>query len=185
MVWHPNYTITNKLIVSMRRIGEAIGEINGLALSSTVLARLELAARELSIHASTSIEGNPLPLTDVKRLLKAKTSHIRDTEREILNYNTALQTIHADVKSGKFRLDIPTIKAIQVTVVDGLMLSSDHVGRTRREPVLIRDSRRPDEVVFIPPDHADIERLAGDLINFVNQSSEEIDSIILAGLFHR
>ncbi len=72
MVWQPKYTITDKLIVTMHRIGEATGELKALRLSSNILAWLELEARELSAHASTSIEGNPLPLTDVKRLLKTK-----------------------------------------------------------------------------------------------------------------
>jgi Fic family protein len=185
MAWQPTYTITDKLIFTMRRIGEAIGELKALGLSSNIMARLELEARELSTHASTSIEGNPLPLTDVKRLLKTKSSHIRDTEREILNYNKALQAIHADVKSGKFRLDTPTMETIQAIVVDALMSNPDHVGKMRKEPVLIRDSRRPDDVVFIPPNHKDVPRLAGDLIDFVDQHGDEIDPIILAGLFHR
>lgn len=185
MAWQPKYTITNKLIVTMRRIGESIGEIKALGLSSNMLARLEREARELSTHASTSIEGNPLPLTDVKRLLKANPSHIRDTEREILNYNTALQTIHASVKAGKFRLDIPAMETIQAIVVDGLMANPVHIGNLRKEPVLIRDPRRPGDIVFVPPDHTDVPRLAGDLSDFVERQKEEIDPIILAGLFHR
>jgi Fic family protein len=185
MVWRPEYTITNKLVVTMRRIGEAIGEIKALGLNSTMLARLERQARELATHASTSIEGNPLPLTDVKRLLKESPSHMRDTEREILNYNNALQTVHAAVKSGRFRLDVPTMEATQAIVVEGLMSNTDHVGKMRKEPVLIRDPRRPDAVIFIPPDHKDVKRLAGDLTEFVNRRKDDIDPIILAGLFHR
>ncbi len=51
----------------------------------------------MSSYASTSIEGNPLPLTDVKRLLKTQKENVRDTEREVLNYNKALQSLYADV----------------------------------------------------------------------------------------
>lgn len=57
----------------MREIGEATtGEIKSFHLTKKVLAKLELEAMELSSYASTSIEGNPLPLTDVKQLLKTK-----------------------------------------------------------------------------------------------------------------
>jgi hypothetical protein len=52
--------------------------------------RLKLALA-LSSHTSTSIEGNPLPLTEVKQILKKNPTHIRDTELEILNYNEALE----------------------------------------------------------------------------------------------
>ena len=185
MNWQPKYTITDRLIVTMRRIGEATGEIKMLRLSPSALARLELEARALSTHASTSIEGNPLPLTDVKRLLKAGPTHIRDTEREVLNYNKALRKIHTDVKSGSFRPSRATMEPIQAIVVDGLMDNPDHIGKIRQEPVLIRDPRRPDSVVFIPPDHKDIARMIEDLAVFIAERGGEIDPIILAGLFHR
>jgi hypothetical protein len=73
-----------------RPIGESTGEIKSKSLAPTAIAKLELSAWVLSSYASTSIEGNPLPLTDVKRLLKTKKNHIRDTEREVLNYNNTL-----------------------------------------------------------------------------------------------
>ncbi len=184
MSWQPKYTITDRLLATMRRIGEALGEIGALGLSTNALARLELEARALSTHASTSIEGNPLPLTDVKRLLRASPAHIRDTEREVLNYNAALRKIHGDVKSGVFRLNRATMESIQAIVVDGLMDNPEHIGKLRREPVLIRDPRRPDSVVFIPPNHEDVERMVGDLTAFVAERSD-IDPIVLAGLFHR
>ncbi len=185
MSWQPKFTITNRLLATMRRIGEAIGEIKALGLGPAALARLELEARALSTHASTSIEGNPLPLTDVRRLLKKHPSHIRDTEREILNYNTALQKVHAAVKSGTFSLTKAAMEQVQATVVDGLMRNPGHVGRMRREAVVIRDPRRPDAVVFIPPDYKDVPRLARELAKFVADQREEIDPVILAGLFHR
>src|SRR5262249_22623778 len=145
------YAITNRLAGTIRRIGEAVGEIKTLRLSPNTPARLEMEARAPSTHASTSIEGNPLPLTHVRRLLKKQPAHVRDTEREILNYNNALQKIHSDVKSGTFSLDAKTMQSIQATVVKGLMVNPAHAGKIRREPVVIRDPLRPDAVVFIPP----------------------------------
>jgi len=84
MTWNSRYTISNKLLLTIREIGESIGEIRAQYLTHTALAKLGLSARELSSYASTSIEGNPLPLTDVKRLLKTGKESIRDTEREVL-----------------------------------------------------------------------------------------------------
>lgn len=68
MSWQPKYTISNKLVFTIRMIGEAIGAIKQSGLTGNVLAKLEYQARKLSSYASTSIEGNPLP-SDVKRLL--------------------------------------------------------------------------------------------------------------------
>ncbi len=185
MSWKPKYTITHRLIFTMRQIGEAIGAIRAVNLGSKRLAELEIEARAISTHASTSIEGNPLPLTDVKRLLKQDPAHIRDTEREVLNYNNALQAIYGQVRDGSFRLDMTTIEAVQGMVVDGLMRNPGEVGSVRQDVVVIRDPMKLDSVVFMPPDWKDVPRLLQDLVVFVNSQAGVIDPIILAGLFHR
>lgn len=185
MSWNPKYTITNKLLSTIRKIGESIGEIKGFDLNDKALARLTLDARELSSYASTSIEGNPLPLTDVKRLLKNNKTHIRDTEREVLNYNTALHELYSMVNSESFKLDIASLEKVQKKVVDGLMDNPSHCGRVRQAPVIIRNPKKPDEVVFIPPDDKDVKSLLLELMIFINENIGEIDPIILAGLFHR
>ena len=59
MPWKPKYSISDKLLLTIREIGEALGEIKSFSLSDQELAKLELDARELSSYASTSIEGNP------------------------------------------------------------------------------------------------------------------------------
>lgn len=185
MSWTPKYTISNKLLSTIREIGESLGELKSFSLSDQDLAKLEIDARELSSYASTSIEGNPLPLTDVKRLLKTQKENVRDTEREVLNYNKALQALYADVRSGKFKLDIKTLERIQGQVVNGLMDNPSHCGALRKAPVILRNPRKIDEVVFIPPDSKDVRKLTGDLLKFIENNIGKIDPIILASIFHR
>lgn len=156
-----------------------------MGLSRDTLAKLEIQARALSTHASTSIEGNPLPLTDVKKLLQSNPAYLRDTEREVLNYNHALQKIYTEIKTGTFHLSVQTMNAIQALVVKGLMEKAEDIGRIRQQHVVIRDPRRPDAIVFIPPDYKDVPKLTKDLIGFINRNVGTIDPIILAGLFHR
>lgn len=185
MSWAPKYTISNKLLSTIREIGESVGELKSFHLTDRDLAKLEVEARELSSYASTSIEGNPLPLTDVKRLLKTQKENVRDTEREVLNYNKALQSLYADVRSSKFKLNIKTLEKIQRQVVHGLMDNPAHCGALRKAPVIIRNPRNVDEVVFIPPDSEDVNKLTGDLLKFIDSNIGKIDPIILAGIFHR
>ncbi len=185
MIWSPQYTISNKLLLTIREIGESTGEIKAQNLTHSTLAKLELNARELSSYASTSIEGNPLPLTDVKRLLKARKESIRDTEREVLNYNNALQTLYKSVSQNRFKLNIKTLEHIQGLVVGGLMDNPSHCGALRQAPVIIRNPRKIDEVVFIPPDAKDVRQLIKQLMEFVNKNVGKIDPVILAGIFHR
>jgi Fic family protein len=185
MTWKPNYTITNKLLSTIREIGQSIGEIKSFSLKGKALATLELKARELSAYASTSIEGNPLALTDVKHLLKNRKEHIRDTEREVLNYNKTLQSLYTAVHAGKFRLNIATLEKVQSQVVKGLMDNPADVGHIRQAAVVIRNPRKLDEVVFLPPDAKDVKPLVSEMLYFINAHIEKIDPIILAGLFHR
>ena len=94
-MFEPKFIIRPRLLRTIREIGETLGMIRASNLSDARLARLTHTARALSAHASTSIEGNPLPLTDVKRLLKQAPAQTRDTEREVLNYNRALEWVQA------------------------------------------------------------------------------------------
>ena len=55
MSWQPKYTITDKLLFTIREIGEAIGQLKSIDLTANTLAKLEIEARELSTFASTSI----------------------------------------------------------------------------------------------------------------------------------
>ena len=89
-MFKPVYTVHTILLNNIVRIKNLITELNEQTFSDVVLARFEKESYALSTFASTSIEGNPLPLTDVRNILKHTPEHIRDTEREVLNYNNAL-----------------------------------------------------------------------------------------------
>ena len=78
-MFHPRYSITNRLLANVKRINVLINELNNNRFPHVVLLELERSAREVSSFASTSIEGNPLPLTEVKKILKSKPEHIRDS----------------------------------------------------------------------------------------------------------
>ena len=92
-MFQPNYIITNRLLEHIKRINMLVFELNHRRFSSIVLATFEKTAEAVSTYASTSIEGNPLPLTEVKKVLKSKPTYIRNSEREVLNYNQALQEL--------------------------------------------------------------------------------------------
>ena len=150
-MWAPNYTIRPRLLRITRAIGETLGSIRTGQLSEPKRARLTLEARALSSHASTGIEGNPLALTDVKRLLKHAPGQIVDTEREVLNYNRALEWLESEVQAGRFELSADRFATLQGMVVDGLMDNPFDVGHLRQKPVVIRDPRAIDSIVFHTP----------------------------------
>ncbi len=184
-MWKPKYTITNKLLRTIREIGESIGQLNAHSLSTNNLSKLELNAREISTFASTSIEGNPLLLTDVRRVLKTNKKNIRDTEREILNYNEALEKLYKKVEEKKFKINTTSLEEIQKSVTNQLLENPEDCGNLRTAPVLIRNPRKIHEVVFIPPDAKDIKNLMDQLMEFIKKNIDNIDPIILSGIFHK
>lgn len=168
----------------MRKIGEIVGELNSKVLSNTILMNMERNARELSVNSSTQIEGNPLPLTDVKKILKSRPEHIRDTEREVINYNKAMLILDEQIKSRNIsKLSNEFIYKIQSIVIDGLMNKS-YVGKYRTEPVFVNDPIKR-KTIYLPPDVKDVKPLMSELVEFVNENENEIDPLIIAGLFHK
>ncbi|MES9855896.1 MAG: Fic family protein [Sedimenticola sp.] len=184
-MWQPKYSIHNQLLRTIREIGEALGTIRSQSLSRSKLASLELEARTISSYASTSIEGNPLPLTDVKRLIKRSPKQVRDTEREVLNYNRALKWVQEEVRKNRFKPDTKTFELLQGIAVEGLMDNAFDVGNIRKKPVVIRNPRSIDDIVFMPPDHGDVEALCKELFSFIQENLSELDPILLAGIFHK
>src|SRR5258706_14201027 len=100
-MFQPQYTITDVLLSNIKRITSLVNEINNRRFPNVILLELERNAREVSSYASTSIEGNPLPLTEVKKILKNTPSYVRDSEKEELNYNQALQDLNTQLANGE------------------------------------------------------------------------------------
>lgn len=182
-MFQPQYTITDYLLANIKRINALVNELNNRRFPHIVLVELEKTARAVSTYASTSIEGNPLPLTEVKKILKSKPTYIRDSEREVLNYNQALQKLNKELEEGKIKLSLNLILQIQKQITEGLLPRFES-GRLREKPVVVNDPQTR-KVIYLPPDAKDVRILFTDLIAFVNSTRNEIDPLILAGIFHK
>lgn len=179
----PKYSITDLLLADIKRISSLVGEINTRRFPKLIMLEFERRARAVSAYASTSIEGNPLPLTEVKKILKSRPENIRDSEREVLNYNHALESLSKYFESGDAQLTLPYILRIHKQVVDGLLPSFES-GKIRQKPVIVNDPKTG-KVVYLPPATGKVETMLVDLIHFVNDNKNRIDPLILAGIFHK
>ncbi|MGH7203540.1 MAG: Fic family protein [Candidatus Levyibacteriota bacterium] len=182
-MFQPHYTITDILLANIKRITMLVSELNNKRFPNVVLLELERHAREVSTYASTSIEGNPLPLTEVKKILKSAPSHIRDSEKEILNYNQALEDLNKQLEQGEITLSLPFILNIQKQVIEGLLPKFD-TGHLREKPVVVNDPRTG-QPVYLPPDVKDVKLLMEELIAFIKRNRTTIDPLIIAGIFHK
>lgn len=178
--FEPQYTISPPLLAMIKKITVLVHELNQQSVPDVVLMQMLAEARAISTYASTSIEGNPLPLTEVKRLLKQRPAHIRQSEREVLNYNRALRTLYEQVN---VPFSAEYIQQIQASVMADL-LPAHQVGQWRKEAVVVYDPRQQ-EVVYLPPNYADVAALMDGLVAFVQENRVRLDPLLLAGLFHK
>jgi Fic family protein len=179
-MFQPRYQISPQLLHSLKRIAVLVHELNKRALPQVILVELQAEALAVSAYASTGIEGNPLPLTEVRRLLKQQPAQARQSELEVLNYNRALTALSADWQRP---LTADLLLQIHAQVMTGLLPPHQN-GRFRQEPVAIHNPRTGD-VVYLPPDHADAPALVDDLLAFAQAQRGELDPVVLAGLLHK
>jgi|SRR3989344_7249400 len=177
------YVITDRLLANIKRINALINELNNKRFSQVILLEFEKVARAISTFASTSIEGNPLPLTEVKKILKSKPAHIIETEKEVLNYNQALQNLNKKLEEEEVKLSLDLILKIQKQITIGLLPKFES-GKLREKPVMVNDPQTR-KVVYLPPDAKDVKPLMKDLVEFVNNNRNKIDPLIIAGIFHK
>lgn len=182
-MFKPKYTITDRLLADIKKINTLINELNDRRFPHVVLVEFERLARAVSSFASTSIEGNPLPLTEVKKILKNRPEHIRDSEKEVLNYNKALRQLDDKLSKDEVDLSLELILSIHQTVMDQLM-EEFRVGRFREESVVVNDPKTR-QVVYLPPDAKDVKPLIEELIIFIKENENSIDPLILAGILHK
>ncbi len=182
-MFKPSYTITNKLLANIKKISSVIIELNNRRFHKIVLYELEKKAREISTYASTSIEGNPLPLTDVKQIIKNKPENLRSSEQEIINYNAVLEELNINLKKQSVNFDIDLILSVHKKIVNKL-LPKYQLGKLRKEPVFVNNPKTG-KTVYWPPDHGDVPELVDDLLDFVIKNKDIIDPLISAGIFHK
>ena len=182
-MFKPIYIITNKLLSNIKKISSIIFELNNTRLPEVVLYELERKAREISAYASTSIEGNPLPLTDVKQILKTQPKNLRSSEQEVINYNKTLEELNKDTQAGSRNLHLGLVLSIHKKLVNKLV-PIYQLGKLRVEPVFVNNPKTG-KTIYRPPDHKDVPKLINDLIDFINRNRGEIDPLIIAGIFHK
>lgn len=182
-MFQPKYIITHTLLENIKRIYSLVQSLNRRYFPDVVLFELQKAAEAVSTYASTSIEGNPLPLTDVKAILKNRPENIRDSEREVLNYNEILKELNQKLEKGPLPVTRELISSIQKKVTQKL-LPTYQSGKLRVDPVFVNDPRER-RTIYWPPDAQDVAALMKDLIRFVEVNKNKTDPLILAGLFHK
>ena len=182
-MFNPGYTITSKLLSNIKKITELVAMLNNQRFPRVILSDIEKKARAISSHSSTSIEGNRLPLTEVKKILKSNPKNLAVSQKEVINYNQALLELNRLTKNTSLNLTMPLILKIQKQIMAGL-IAPYRWGKLRNEPVFVNNPATG-QPIYLPPDQLEVRQLTEDLLRFVKDSAGIVDPIILAGIFHK
>lgn len=180
-MYKPNYSISDKFLRIIAEIESLRTQID----SSYILPEREIELRyRASIeatHSSTSIEGNPLNLKQVEKVLidgRQLTRH-QYAEQEVKNYKKALDFIEKR-KSINAPITIEDILAIH-RVVASQLLSADKVGVLRQNPIYITDQN--DNTVYDGPETDILVQEIDDLLTWL-KDADDIHPVIVAGILH-
>lgn len=182
-MFNPQYQITPRLLANIKKITALVAELEHRKFPKPVLAEMRRLSREVSAYASTSIEGNPLPLTEVKSLIKHQPKNLRNSELEVINYNKALLEMEKALRRTDFKFNQKTVLGIHALIMSGL-LATARLNKWRREPVLVNNPKTG-KPAYLPPEHEDVDKLMKELFNFVAVNVNDIDPLIISGIFHK
>ncbi|MCX7784050.1 MAG: Fic family protein [Meiothermus sp.] len=154
-------------------------------LNPTLEQTLRFEASAASTHHSTAIEGNPITLDEVQRLLTGGfVPKARNAEAEVRNYKAALDWLRREWVVVSSPLGQKTILDLQKQVVDGLEAPTN-VGKFRRQPVYVFDAASGG-VVHEGDPYAEVPARVEALCTWLNKTrlSPEIHPVARAAVAH-
>ena len=179
-MYEPQFTYTNKIVTYIAKIASAKEIISNAKIIPLYDTQLKQDALIKSSHYSTSIEGNPLRLDEVKTLIINDKKPNTKAEQEVLNYFNVLN--HLDKYSDKI-ITKNTILSIHGHLTKGLLRNSDYEGKFRDTSVIIGNVHTK-KINYIPPDSYKVPYLVDELLDWLNNCTSEMYPVIIAGILH-
>lgn len=188
-MFKPKYTITDKMLNNISGIVSAREFVEQAKLIPKWELKLKKEAQIRNAHSSTSIEGNPLTLEQVRALAEHKNVIATEKDKkEVLNYLKALDEIPNYAK--KKTLDVKLFLKVHKAVTSGTLKNEKDPGAFRKHQVFVGrrifDGTGFKEVVeYMPPRTKDVPGLVDEFLKWLSSSeAEEINPVILAGIVH-
>jgi Fic family protein len=176
------FTFTPAIVRNLMAIEAARQAVQLTVLPPQVAERLRNEARVRSTHYSTRIEGNRLTLAEARQaVLDGQRFAGRERDvREVQNYYRALQQVEEWAEQ-QAPITEDTIRKLHAIIFTG--------PRTRPTPYrdgqnIVRNAATG-EIVYMPPEAADVPALMADFVAWLAKTEEEgVPVPIIAGLAH-
>ena len=181
----PKYTITTEINSRIAEIERLRTVIDHATIMPEIEVNLRFRATVVSVHSSTSIEGNPLNENQVRKVLKGEVVRAPDYAiMEVLNYKKALDWL-GQLEHTRQRLRLTDILTLHKLLMTKL-LPDEKVGHWRPGPVYVVDEIKGKDVVrYTGPDAEDVPHLITSFLQWIpSQYKTKLHPVLLAGLIH-
>ena len=182
-MYKPNYHITDGLLNKIAEIEAIRSTVN----SSYILPEREIEMRYRATveatHSSTSIEGNPLNIKQVEKVLSDKKPLTRHqyAEIEVKNYKKAMDWIDRRKNHASEKISDEDILTIHEIIAKDL-LDKEKIGAWRKNPVYIENQNG--ETVYDGPTAKTVPQEIAKLLAWLNDESYSIHPVIAAAILH-
>ena len=181
MSYQPVFKVSDQV----RRHLQDIERLRSTITSGHILPSVEASVRHRasveSVHSSTSIEGNPLDINQVRAVISSDRILTKQeyAEIEVYNYKQALDYIDRQRSGGDITLD--DILKLHQIITDRL-LDSTRSGKIRRRPVYIEDEQH--QIIYTAVDAPRVKNELIDLLSWVKDNQFVLHPIIIGAIIH-
>ena len=179
-MFEPQFTYTDKIVNYIAKIASAKEVISNAKIIPLYDTKLKQEALIRSSHYSTSIEGNPLNLDEVETLIKNNQEPTTKAEQEVLNYFNVLN--HLNQYCDKI-ITSDTILSVHKDLTKDLLRNPKYEGKFRDTRVFI-GNLHTQEINYMPPDAYKVPGLVDELLDWLNNSTDDMYPVIIAGILH-
>ena len=179
-MYKPIYHISPYLLNLIDEAAKLRSWIELTPLKISWLPVLQKEARTHAAHFSTSIEGNPLTLSQVQAIARGEKTNAHHThEREIHNY---LKAMHWIEKNSKLEINEENLLLIHKLLMDSLVPENKIAHYKQKQNYVINENGIR---IFTPPSPKDTPRYLQDLLAWTKSSrAGALHSIVVCAIFH-
>jgi len=183
-MYSPKFTITNKILKNIGSIEASKEVIDNAPLLPYYERQFQTDAMVRTVHYGTHIEGNELNLSQAEKILSGEDIPARERDiQEVINYRKVMELIsESQIANSKWRINEEFIKKMHAITVQKI-LSKEQAGEYRKTQVVVRNSQTG-QISFRPPMSLAIPFQIKDLVEFVNDSKDEVHPVLKAGAVH-
>jgi len=181
-MYKPNYAITDNMLNKIALIESYRTKVTSSHILPEREIELRYRATVEATHSSTSIEGNPLNVKQVEKILSSRRQLTRHqhAEIEVKNYKKALDWINKRKISDR---PITLDDVLQIhKILMGNLLPIEKVGSLRKEVVYIEN--QSGKVVYTGPEARDVKREVEKLLTWLNSDAKTVHPVIAAAILH-